>query len=131
MKYWREPDAGIWEVRGQLQHFTSSKIMCWVAVDRGSKIARMTGEDGKAAEWELAAQEIKDDILAQAHADAERIAAAGRTQLDAQRQQIVSELRADLGRTSVTLASKIVGESLDDEARQQRTVERFLADLER
>ena len=64
MKYWREPDAGIWEVRGQLQHFTSSKIMCWVAVDRGAKIARLTGEDGKAAEWELAAQEIKDDILA-------------------------------------------------------------------
>ena len=63
MKYWREPDAGIWEVRGQLQHFTSSKIMCWVAVDRGAKIARITGEDGKAAEWELAAQEIKDDIL--------------------------------------------------------------------
>jgi GH15 family glucan-1,4-alpha-glucosidase len=64
LKYWREPDAGIWEVRGQLQHFTSSKIMCWVAVDRGAKIARLTGEDGKAAEWELAAQEIKDDILA-------------------------------------------------------------------
>ncbi|HEY6688684.1 MAG TPA: glycoside hydrolase family 15 protein [Propionibacteriaceae bacterium] len=64
LKYWREPDAGIWEVRGQLQHFTSSKIMCWVAVDRGSKIARITGEDGKAAEWELAAQEIKEDILA-------------------------------------------------------------------
>ena len=38
--------------------------MCWVAVDRGAKIARMTGEAGKAAEWELAAQEIKDDILA-------------------------------------------------------------------
>ena len=64
LKHWREPDAGIWEVRGELQHFTSSKIMCWVAVDRGAKIARMTGEDGKAAEWELAAQEIKDDILA-------------------------------------------------------------------
>jgi GH15 family glucan-1,4-alpha-glucosidase len=64
LKYWREPDAGIWEVRGELKHFTSSKIMCWVAVDRGSKIARMTGEEGKANEWELAAQEIKDDILA-------------------------------------------------------------------
>ena len=64
LKYWREPDAGIWEVRGQLQHFTSSKIMCWVAVDRGAKIARISGEDGKAGEWELAAQEIKDDILA-------------------------------------------------------------------
>jgi alpha,alpha-trehalase len=64
LKYWREPDAGIWEVRGELQHFTSSKIMCWVAVDRGAKIARLTGENGKAAEWELAATEIKEDILA-------------------------------------------------------------------
>ena len=65
LKHWREPDAGIWEVRGPLQHFTSSKIMCWVAADRGAKIARMTGEDAKAAEWELAAQEIKDDVLSQ------------------------------------------------------------------
>jgi GH15 family glucan-1,4-alpha-glucosidase len=64
LKYWREPDAGIWEVRGELRHFVSSKIMCWVAVDRGARIARLTGENQKAAEWELAAQEIKDDILA-------------------------------------------------------------------
>ncbi len=64
LKYWREPDAGIWEVRGELQHFTSSKIMCWVAVDRGAKLALAAGEAGKAAEWELAATEIKDDILA-------------------------------------------------------------------
>ncbi len=64
LKHWREPDAGIWEVRGEHRHFTSSKIMCWVAVDRGAKLARMSGEDGKADEWELAAEEIKDDILA-------------------------------------------------------------------
>jgi GH15 family glucan-1,4-alpha-glucosidase len=64
LKHWREPDAGIWEVRGQLQHFTSSKIMCWVAVDRGARLAAQAGEDGKASEWELAADEIKADILA-------------------------------------------------------------------
>jgi alpha,alpha-trehalase len=63
LKHWREPDAGIWEVRGEHQHFTSSKIMCWVAVDRGARLARMAGEDGKAHEWELAAEEIKQDIL--------------------------------------------------------------------
>ena len=77
------------------------------------------------------AQSIRDDMLAQAHAETERIAAAGRAQLDAQRQQIVAELRADLGRVSVDLASRVVGESLEDEARQRRTVERFLAELER
>ena len=65
LKHWREPDAGIWEVRGELKHFTSSKIMCWVAVDRGAQAGPPSvGEDGKAAEWELAAEEIKEDILA-------------------------------------------------------------------
>ena len=64
LKHWREPDAGIWEVRGKLQHFTSSKIMCWLAVDRGAKLASMIGHDVEAAEWELAAAEIKTDILA-------------------------------------------------------------------
>jgi GH15 family glucan-1,4-alpha-glucosidase len=65
LKHWREPDAGIWEVRGQLQHFTSSKIMCWVAVDRGAKLAALIGQDGAASEWELAADQIKADILEQ------------------------------------------------------------------
>ena len=76
------------------------------------------------------AQAIRDDMLAQAHTETERIAAAGRAQLDAQRSQIIAELRGDLGRVSVQLASKVVGESLEDEARQRRTVERFLAELE-
>jgi F-type H+-transporting ATPase subunit b len=82
-------------------------------------------------EARTAAQAIRDDVLAQAHAESDRIAAQGRTQLEAQRQQILHELRADLGRSSVELASRIVGESLTDEARRQRTVERFLAELER
>jgi F-type H+-transporting ATPase subunit b len=77
------------------------------------------------------AQAIKDDMLAKAQAEAERISAAGRAQLDAQRAQVVAELRADLGRTSVDLAGRIVGESLEDTAAKNRTVERFLAELER
>ncbi len=76
------------------------------------------------------AQAIRDDMLDQARAETERIAAAGRAQLDAQRSQIVAELRGDLGRVSVELAGRVVGESLEDEARQRRTVERFLAELE-
>ncbi|HEX3334818.1 MAG TPA: glycoside hydrolase family 15 protein [Jatrophihabitans sp.] len=63
LKHWREPDAGIWEVRGQEQHFTSSKIMCWVAVDRGAQLAAVIGQDAAASEWEMAAEEIKADIL--------------------------------------------------------------------
>jgi GH15 family glucan-1,4-alpha-glucosidase len=63
LKHWREPDAGIWEVRGELKQFTSSKIMCWVAVDRGARLATMIGQDSEAAEWRMAADEIKEDIL--------------------------------------------------------------------
>jgi alpha,alpha-trehalase len=63
LKHWREPDAGIWEVRGELKHFTSSKIMCWVAADRGARLAEMIGQDAAASEWQLAADEIKEDIL--------------------------------------------------------------------
>ena len=44
IKHWHDPDRGIWEVRGEPQHFTSSKIMCWVALDRGAKLAELQGE---------------------------------------------------------------------------------------
>jgi alpha,alpha-trehalase len=64
LKHWREPDAGLWEVRGKLQHFTSSKIMCWVAVDRAAKLAAYIGQDAMATEWDMHADEIKADILA-------------------------------------------------------------------
>jgi GH15 family glucan-1,4-alpha-glucosidase len=63
IKNWRDPDAGIWEVRGEPQHFTSSKIMCWVAVDRGARLANMIGQDDQAAEWASVAEEIRADIL--------------------------------------------------------------------
>jgi GH15 family glucan-1,4-alpha-glucosidase len=64
LEHWREPDRGMWEVRGDPKHFTSSKMMCWVAVDRGARLARIR-QDGELAErWEAAAQEIHDDICA-------------------------------------------------------------------
>ncbi|MFA4083543.1 glycoside hydrolase family 15 protein [Mycobacteroides salmoniphilum] len=62
-RHWREPDRGIWEVRGEPQHFTSSKIMCWVAMDRGAKLAELHGEKSYAQQWRGIADEIKDDIL--------------------------------------------------------------------
>ncbi|WP_239654744.1 MULTISPECIES: glycoside hydrolase family 15 protein [unclassified Rhodococcus (in: high G+C Gram-positive bacteria)] len=64
IKHWRQPDRGIWEVRGEPQHFTSSKIMCWVALDRGAKLAEMQGEKSFAQQWSAIADEIKEDILA-------------------------------------------------------------------
>lgn len=78
----------------------------------------------------LEAEQIKEELRVQAQEESARIVAQGRAQLDAQRAQIVAELRADLGRTAVELAGKIVGESLEDEARRRGTVDRFLAELD-
>jgi F-type H+-transporting ATPase subunit b len=66
----------------------------------------------------------------EAQAEAARIIAAAHTQIDADRQQAFASLRGQIGTLAVQLAGKIVGESLDDEARQSRVVDRFLADLD-
>ena len=62
LAHWREPDRGIWEVRGEPQHFTSSKVMCWVAADRGARLARIRADEATATRWEQAANEIHADI---------------------------------------------------------------------
>ena len=59
---WKTPDNGIWEVRGEPQHFTSSKLMCWVAMDRGARLAELHGDLGLAKTWQSVADEIKSDI---------------------------------------------------------------------
>ncbi|GAC1486090.1 MAG: glycoside hydrolase family 15 protein [Solirubrobacteraceae bacterium] len=63
LQYWREPDRGIWEVRGEPQHFTSSKMMCWVAADRGAWLAKLREDEEREKRWREAADEIKQDIL--------------------------------------------------------------------
>jgi F-type H+-transporting ATPase subunit b len=70
------------------------------------------------------------DLRAQAQTEANRIAEAAQKQIEAERQQAVVSLRAEVGRLSIDLASRIVGESLHDEARQTGIVDRFLAELE-
>ncbi len=62
-KVWREPDQGIWEARGEPKHYVSSKLMCWVAMDRACKLAQMRGDKDLAERWGATAQEIKADIL--------------------------------------------------------------------
>ncbi|MGH3858265.1 F0F1 ATP synthase subunit B [Actinokineospora sp.] len=76
------------------------------------------------------AEQIKEELRAQAQAESARIVAQGTAQLEAQRAQIVAELRADLGRHAVELASRVVGESLEDETRRRGTVDRFLSELD-
>jgi GH15 family glucan-1,4-alpha-glucosidase len=66
LEHWREPDRGIWEVRGAPRHFTSSKMMCWVAADRGARLARIKEDPDVAQRWQDAADEIHADICANA-----------------------------------------------------------------
>ena len=60
---WAEPDRGIWENRGEPRHFTSSKIMCWVALDRGALLAETMGNTDLVDRWRAVADEIKADVL--------------------------------------------------------------------
>jgi alpha,alpha-trehalase len=66
LEKWRDKDRGIWEVRGKKQHFTSSKLMCWVAADRGARLASLRGDEETGARWAAAADEIHADICANA-----------------------------------------------------------------
>ena len=61
---WREPDRGIWALRGEPRHFTSSKVLCWVALDRGARLALLRDDDELAARWRATADEIHADVLA-------------------------------------------------------------------
>jgi F-type H+-transporting ATPase subunit b len=76
------------------------------------------------------ANEIREDILVQAREESDRIIAAGREQLAAQRATILRELRQEMGELAVDLASRVVGEALADEARERGTIDRFLSELE-
>jgi F-type H+-transporting ATPase subunit b len=73
---------------------------------------------------------VAAEIRQRAQDDAERITTAASQQIQAERQQALVQLRQEVGRLSVDLASRIVGESLEDEARQRRVVDNFLAQLE-
>jgi F-type H+-transporting ATPase subunit b len=89
-----------------------------------AEAARMR-EDARAE-----AAQIGAELRQRAQDDAARITAAAQQQMEAERQQAMVQLRAEVGRLAVDLASRIVQESLTDDARQQRVVDRFLADLE-
>jgi alpha,alpha-trehalase len=58
-----DPDQGIWEIRGDPQHFTASKVLCWIAMDRGADLARSRGDDERAEHWRKAADDLRAEIL--------------------------------------------------------------------
>ena len=60
---WEKPDQGIWEGRGKPKHYVSSKLMCWVAVDRGCRLADRIGDEDRLERWTKVAEQIRADIL--------------------------------------------------------------------
>jgi GH15 family glucan-1,4-alpha-glucosidase len=62
-RVWRDPDQGIWEARGAPQQYVSSKLMCWVAMDRAAKVAKIREDPDREAAWRTTADEIRADIL--------------------------------------------------------------------
>ncbi|MBX3285918.1 MAG: glycoside hydrolase family 15 protein [Actinobacteria bacterium] len=61
---WREPDDGIWEVRGGRRHFTHSKVMAWVALDRAVRLSELLGVDAPTERWRSVAAEVRAEVLA-------------------------------------------------------------------
>jgi GH15 family glucan-1,4-alpha-glucosidase len=68
---WREPDEGLWEVRGPRRHFTHSKVMAWVALDRAVQAVERWGLDGPVDRWRKLRQEVHDEVCAHGY-NAER-----------------------------------------------------------
>jgi GH15 family glucan-1,4-alpha-glucosidase len=62
-RVWREPDQGLWEARGPAQHYVSSKLMCWVGLDRAAQLAAIRGDSTLESEWHATAEEIHADVL--------------------------------------------------------------------
>ena len=62
--HWHEPDQGIWEIRGEPRHFTFSKVMCWVGLDRAVRIAKLLGMSEYSQPWARLAERIRDDVFA-------------------------------------------------------------------
>jgi GH15 family glucan-1,4-alpha-glucosidase len=80
---WDKPDRGIWAQRGDPQHYTTSKIMCWVALDRGARLAAMREEDDLQDRWTQCAKDVQQDVIDNALKDDVFMAWYGSDELDA------------------------------------------------
>ena len=119
-------------IEGGMQRAEEAQAEAKAALEKYN--AQLAGARTEANEIRESAREQGASIVAemrgQAQAEAARITESAKRQVDAERQQAVVSLRQEVGALSTTLASKIVGESLEDEVRQTGIVDRFLAELE-
>lgn len=120
------------EIEGGIEKAEKAQAEAAAALEEyKAQLAQARAEAGRIRE-EARAQGalIIAEMREQAQAEAARITAAAQQQINAERQQAVVQLRSDVGRLATDLASRIVGESLEDSARQSRVVDRFLDELE-
>lgn len=119
-------------IEGGMQQAEAAQAEAKAALEKYN--AQLAGARTEANEIRESAREqgaaIVAEMRAQAQAEAARITESAKRQVDAERQQAVVQLRQEVGTLSTTLASKIVGESLEDEVRQKGIVDRFLDELE-
>jgi GH15 family glucan-1,4-alpha-glucosidase len=112
--HWQDPDSGIWEVRGELRHFVYSKVMCWVALDRGIRAAEQLHLEADVLRWRQIREQIRADILTHGY----------NTQLGTFTQSYGSTAL-----DAVTLLLPLVGFIPPDDPRMRSTVDRIIERL--
>jgi F-type H+-transporting ATPase subunit b len=119
-------------IEGGLKRAEEAQAQAQAALEHyNAQLADARGEAAQIRENARAeAQRIVDEMRESAHAEAQRITQRGEEQLQAQRRQVVADLRAEIGQLSVQLAGRIVGESMEDDARRRGTVDRFLDEMD-
>jgi GH15 family glucan-1,4-alpha-glucosidase len=113
-EHWQEPDSGIWEVRGELRHFVYSKVMCWVALDRGIRAAEQLQLEADLPRWRIVRDQIRADILMYGY----------NTQVGAFTQSYGSEAL-----DASNLLLPLVGFIAPDDPRMRSTVDRIMEQL--
>ncbi|WP_423917721.1 F0F1 ATP synthase subunit B [Frigoribacterium sp. 2-23] len=119
-------------IEGGIQHAEAAQAEAAAALDEYKK--QLADARAEAARIREAARvegtEILNELKVQAQAEADRITATAHTQIEAERQAAVASLRAEVGSLAIDLASGVIGESLNDDAKAAAVVDRFLAELE-
>ena len=120
-------------IQGGIERAEKAQLEAQRALSQYNDQLSMAREEAQTLREEARVQgvSIVEELRAKAQEEAARITAAAHASIEAERQQAVTSLRNEVGALAVELASKIVGEALDDQARQSRIVDRFLDDLEK
>ncbi len=120
-------------IQGGMERAEKAQIEAERALTQYNQQLSLAREESQSLREEARVQgvSIVDEMRTKAQEEAARITAAAHASIEAERQQAITSLRNEVGALAVELASKIVGEALDDQARQSRVVDRFLDDLEK